>query len=131
MPFLPIHLSGGKLRQPGASVAIRSRHGITYVDFRFSAEVIAKLGWNRAKRLAAHADLQARRLMFTEASYANSDSRALQFEGGHQLRVRFPRMGAFSDLVPLVKGRHQLPVVECGKGQLIVDAGRLVLTEAP
>lgn len=131
MPFTPIRLSGGKLRQPGASVAILRRHGVAYVDFRFAADTIARLGWNRAKRLEAHADLQSRCLMFTESAASNPNSRALQFEGGHQLRVRFPRLSAFVDLVPPIQGRHQVEVVECGKGQLILDLSRLGLVGQP
>lgn len=120
MPFSPIHIPGGHLRHPECTVAVRRRDGMEYVDFRFSHGLLQTLGWRRGKAILAAADFQARQLLLTEAERVDPDSRVLQFEGGRQLRVRYPRLGAFAALVPLLSKRSPVVVVEKGPGRLVI-----------
>lgn len=120
MPFVPVVIPSGRYRKPECSYATRTRSGIDFVCLRFSPLLLERLHWRRFNRVAVAVDWDARRVMLVESERSNPDARALGHEGGRQLSLRLPRIGALAELFPKSPERQMVPVVSAEPGRLVI-----------
>ena len=130
MSFVPIRIHSRACHQADATVGVIRRYGHDYVDFRLSNSVLKAVGWSRATRVSAFADMSACQLMLTTCGSTDSTGRSLSHQGGRTLSVRWPRMGPFLHLVPALDRRQTLPVIRAEAGQVVFDCSKLPNTTA-
>jgi hypothetical protein len=121
MSFVPVQIPARCIRQADVTVGIVQRLGAAYVDFRFSRAIYKAAGWSRYTRISPFLDIVERQLMFATAEDTDSAARALTYQGGLQLSVRWARMHPFDSLFPVDLIRTAVPVVRAGEGQLVLD----------
>ena len=100
MSFAPIKIPCRHIGKSGLLIGKKERYGRTLISFRFCHDVLERVGWNRATRIAPFCDLEKRLLAFVSTSSRDSNARSLEYQGGHTLTVRFQRMEQFAELFP-------------------------------